>query len=176
MIRSEHIDTFARDNLPPQDQWPEFLFTLPELQYPDRVNCVTEFVDKWVTSGQGDRIAIIAPDETLTYAQLAERINRIANVLTRDLGMVAGQSRAAALRQQSDHDRGLSRGDEGGRRHGRDHAAAARQGTVLHRARRRRSRIALVRHAACRRNGEDQGRWRPISSMSSIGAAANSKS
>jgi 2-aminobenzoate-CoA ligase len=90
MIRSGHIDTFARDNLPPQDQWPEFLFTLPELQYPDRLNCVTEFVDRWVTSGQGDRIAIIAPNETLTYAQLAERINRIANVLTRDLGFVSG--------------------------------------------------------------------------------------
>ncbi|MGV3635393.1 MAG: benzoate-CoA ligase family protein [Pseudorhodoplanes sp.] len=90
MIRSGHIDTFARDNLPPQDQWPEFLFTLPELQYPDRLNCVTEFVDKWVTSGQGDRIAIISPTETLTYAQLAERINRIANVLTRDLGFVSG--------------------------------------------------------------------------------------
>ncbi len=90
MIRSGQIDTFARDNLPPQDQWPEFLFTLPELQYPDRLNCVTEFVDKWVTSGQGDRIAIVSPAETLTYAQLAERINRIANVLTRDLGMVSG--------------------------------------------------------------------------------------
>ena len=90
MIRSGHIDTFARDNLPPQDQWPEFLFTLPELQYPERLNCVTEFVDKWVTSGQGDRIAIISPTETLTYAQLAERINRIANVLTRDLGFVSG--------------------------------------------------------------------------------------
>ena len=90
MIRSAHVDTFARDNLPPQDQWPEFLFTLPELQYPDRVNCVTEFVDKWVNSGQGGRTAIISPSETLTYAQLSERINRIANVLTRDLGLVPG--------------------------------------------------------------------------------------
>jgi 2-aminobenzoate-CoA ligase len=90
MIRSGHIDSFARDNLPPQDQCPEFLFTLPELQYPDRLNCVTEFVDKWVTSAKGDRIAIVSPNETLTYAQLAERINRIANVLTRDLGMVPG--------------------------------------------------------------------------------------
>jgi 2-aminobenzoate-CoA ligase len=90
MIRSAHVDTFARDNLPPRDQWPELLFTLPELQYPDRINCVSEFVDKWVESGQGGRTAIISPDETLTYAQLAERINRIANVLTRDLGMVPG--------------------------------------------------------------------------------------
>ncbi len=90
MIPSGHKDTFARDNLPPQDQWPEFLFTLPELQYPDRLNCVTEFVDKWVTDGQGGRTAIVAPAETLTYAQLAERINRIANVLTKDLGLVPG--------------------------------------------------------------------------------------
>jgi 2-aminobenzoate-CoA ligase len=89
MIPSAHVDTFARDSLPPQDQWPEFRFTLPELQYPDRLNCVTEFVDKWVAN-DGDRIAILSPAETLTYRQLAERINRIANVLTRDLGMVPG--------------------------------------------------------------------------------------
>src|ERR1700738_548009 len=89
MIPSAHVDTFARDNLPPADQWPELRFTLPELQYPDRLNCVTEFVDKWIAK-DGDRIAIISPAETLTYKQLAERINRIANVLTRDLGLVPG--------------------------------------------------------------------------------------
>src|SRR5205085_12340235 len=33
---------------------------------------------------------LISPSETLTYAQLAERVNRIANVLTRDLGMQPG--------------------------------------------------------------------------------------
>ena len=90
MIRSGHVDTFARDNLPPEDQWPQFSFTLPELQYPERLNCVGEFVDKWVAGSEGDRTAIIAPTETLSYAQLAERINRIATVLTRDLGMVPG--------------------------------------------------------------------------------------
>ena len=90
MIRSGHVDTFARDNLPPENLWPAFAFTLPELQYPERLNCVTEFVDKWVASGEGDRLAIISPSETLTYAQLSERIDRIANVLTRDFGMVPG--------------------------------------------------------------------------------------
>ena len=34
-----HVDTFARDNLPPRDAWPELLFELPELQYPERMNC-----------------------------------------------------------------------------------------------------------------------------------------
>ena len=31
-------DSFARDNLPPRDQWPEFRFELPELLYPARMN------------------------------------------------------------------------------------------------------------------------------------------
>src|SRR5215469_16674791 len=90
MNASAHLDTFARDNLPPREQSPDFLFTLPELNYPERTNCVTEFLDRWVASSDGDRPCLIAPNETWTYAQLAERVNRIANVLTRDLGMVPG--------------------------------------------------------------------------------------
>jgi 2-aminobenzoate-CoA ligase len=90
MIRSAHVDTFARDHLPAPDQWPDFLFNVPEVHYPDRLNCVTAFVDDWVTAGHGDRECLISPTETLSYAGLAERVNRIANVLTRDLGVVPG--------------------------------------------------------------------------------------
>jgi len=32
------MDSFIRDRLPPQQAQPEFLFDLPELQYPDRLN------------------------------------------------------------------------------------------------------------------------------------------
>ena len=100
MAETGHIDTFARDNLPPREQWPEFKFDLPELQYPERLNCVTEWVDRWVAAGQGDRPCLISPAETLTYAQLHERVNRIANVLTRDQGtskLAQGPSSATAL-------------------------------------------------------------------------------
>jgi 2-aminobenzoate-CoA ligase len=90
MAKSGHIDTFARDNLPPREQWPEFRFDLPELQYPERLNCVTEWVDRWIAAGEGARTCLISPAETLTYAQFHERVNRIANVLTRDLGLVPG--------------------------------------------------------------------------------------
>jgi 2-aminobenzoate-CoA ligase len=90
MIRSAHVDTFARDNLPPRDEWPELSFTLPELQYPERLNCVTPFLDRWVTEGRGDRPCVMSPSEELSYAALAERTNRIANVLTCDLGLVPG--------------------------------------------------------------------------------------
>jgi 2-aminobenzoate-CoA ligase len=90
MIRSAHVDTFARDNLPAPEQWPQFLFKLPELNYPDRLNCVSAFVDDWVAAGEGSRDCLMSPHERLSYADLAERVNRIANVLTRDLGIVPG--------------------------------------------------------------------------------------
>jgi 2-aminobenzoate-CoA ligase len=90
MTASAHVDTFARDNLPPRAQWPQFRFDLPELLYPERINCAVELLDRWVAAGAGDRPCLIAPSESLTYAQLAERVNRIANVLTRDLNMVPG--------------------------------------------------------------------------------------
>jgi 2-aminobenzoate-CoA ligase len=90
MIRSAHVDTFARDNLPARGQWPEFLFKLPELNYPDRLNCVSAFVGDWVAAGEGARDCLISPTERLSYGDLAERVNRIANVLTRDLGVVPG--------------------------------------------------------------------------------------
>jgi 2-aminobenzoate-CoA ligase len=90
MIRSAHVDTFARDHLPAPEQWPDFLFNVPEVHYPDRLNCVSAFVDDWLTAGHGDRECLISPTETVSYAALAERVNRIANVLTRDLGVVPG--------------------------------------------------------------------------------------
>ena len=90
MPASAHTDTFARDNLPPRDQWPDFLFTRPELQFPDRVNCVIAFLDRWIREGRGDEPCLISPTESLTYAQLQARVNRIANVLVDELGFVSG--------------------------------------------------------------------------------------
>jgi 2-aminobenzoate-CoA ligase len=90
MIRSAHVDTFARDHLPAPEQRPEFLFDLPDLRYPERLNCVGAFIDDWLAAGHGDRDCLISPSERLSYADLAERVNRIANVLTRDLAMVPG--------------------------------------------------------------------------------------
>jgi 2-aminobenzoate-CoA ligase len=90
MTPSAHLDTFARDNLPARSQWPDFLFNLPELNYPERLNCVGELLDRWVASGAGDRPCLISSAESLTYRQLAERVNRIANVLTRELDLIPG--------------------------------------------------------------------------------------
>ena len=45
MSYTAHLDSFARDHLPPPEAQPEFLFTLPELQFPARLNCASELLD-----------------------------------------------------------------------------------------------------------------------------------
>jgi 2-aminobenzoate-CoA ligase len=90
MRYSAHTDTFGRDNLPPRSEWPEFLFELPELQYPVRMNCATELLDKPVTRGYGHRIALRTPDGECTYTQLFSQVNRLANVLVREMGLRPG--------------------------------------------------------------------------------------
>src|SRR5687768_15078201 len=90
MAETAHIDTFARDNLPPREDWPDFLLSRPEVRYPERLNCCTAFLDRWVSEGKGDAPCLISPTESLTYAELQERVNRIANVLVHRLGFVPG--------------------------------------------------------------------------------------
>ncbi|MCY1509036.1 Benzoate--CoA ligase [compost metagenome] len=94
MEASAHIDTFARDNLPPGEQWPEFLLDGPDVAYPKRFNCAVELVDAMVGRGYGDRIALRWRQEgkpaVMTYRELAALSNRIARVLTEDMGLVPG--------------------------------------------------------------------------------------
>ena len=91
MIDTAHRDTFARDNLPPRTQWPEFVFDLPRLQYPERMNCASELLDHALERGWGGRRAIVAPGgQPWTYADLAAHASRIAHVLVDDLRLVPG--------------------------------------------------------------------------------------
>lgn len=90
MTTTAHTDTFARDNLPPESLQPEFRFDLPELRYPERFNCCVELLDRPVSGGHGNRLCLVSPAETLTYAGLLERVNRIANALVRDFGLQPG--------------------------------------------------------------------------------------
>ncbi|MEA2832321.1 MAG: 2-aminobenzoate-CoA ligase [Methylobacteriaceae bacterium] len=87
---SAHLDTFARDNLPPPHEQPDFVFNLPDLNYPKRINCVTELLDNWIETAEGDRPVLASPTEKWTYAELAARVNRIANVLREQFGIVPG--------------------------------------------------------------------------------------
>ncbi|WP_367402521.1 AMP-binding protein [Kocuria marina] len=88
---SAHQDTFTRDNLPPAEQWPVLEFTLPELQYPDRLNAASVLIDETTAAFGADRPALHTPDgETWSYGQLQRRANQVAQVLIEDLGVVPG--------------------------------------------------------------------------------------
>jgi 2-aminobenzoate-CoA ligase len=94
MAYTAHVDTFARDNLPPADQLPEFLFERPEFRYPARINCAAELLDRMVAAGHGDRPVIHTMIDgkkySCTYRQLLARANRIAHALVHDMKLVPG--------------------------------------------------------------------------------------
>jgi 2-aminobenzoate-CoA ligase len=90
MERSGHVDSFARDRLPPADQWPSFLLDRPEFAYPPRLNCAVAFLDDMVARGFGPRDCILAPGVRWTYDDLLGWVNRIANVLTGRFGLLSG--------------------------------------------------------------------------------------
>jgi 2-aminobenzoate-CoA ligase len=90
MRPTAHEDTFVLDRLPPPELQPEFLFELPELQYPRQLNCAEVLLDRWVQAGQGQRTAVHAPGVRWTYAELHARANQVARVLVEDLGLRPG--------------------------------------------------------------------------------------
>ncbi|MFD9570290.1 AMP-binding protein [Streptomyces sp. NPDC059982] len=88
---SAHADTFARDHLPPADAWPELLFELPELAYPDRLNCGAELLDATIDRWGPDRPAFRdGAGGVWSYGELRERVDSLAHALTADLGVVPG--------------------------------------------------------------------------------------
>ncbi len=85
-----HVDTFARDNLPPPDQWPDVLLDRPEFQYPEILNVAVELTDRMVEKGFGDHMALIGNGRRRTYKELSDWTNRIARALVEDYGVQPG--------------------------------------------------------------------------------------
>ena len=88
MNPSAHTDTFTRDNLPPVDQWPDFL--LDDFDYPDQLNAGYELTDAMVAKGFSDNTALIGNGRKRTYKELTDWTNRLANALVDDLGLEPG--------------------------------------------------------------------------------------
>ena len=94
MEPSAHVDTFARDNLPPQDQWPVLLLDHPDVSYPKRFNCATELLDATIAKGHGERVAIWSEHDGTphgtTYNELRAIVDRWAHVLVEDMHLQPG--------------------------------------------------------------------------------------
>ena len=89
-IPSAQPDHFVHDHLPPPEQWPELRFDRPELLLPAQVNAVQALFERAARAGHSDRPLFRSDERTLTYAQAQIEVNRIANALTVELGLVPG--------------------------------------------------------------------------------------
>ena len=87
---STHVDTFANDHLPPREAWPELVFDLPELQYPEHLNAAKALLDDMAEDDRGDRPCVHTDEGVWSYRDLLEKANRVARVLVEDMELVPG--------------------------------------------------------------------------------------
>jgi len=85
---SAHTDTFARDRLPPPEEWPEL--PLSGFDYPEYLNAGVELTDRLVEKGFGDHVALIGNGRRRTYKELADWTSRLAHALVEDYGVQPG--------------------------------------------------------------------------------------
>ena len=88
MHRSAHTDSFARDNLPPEDAWPDI--DLSHFDYGAQLNAAVELTDEMVAKGFGDHVALIGNGRRRTYKELTDWTNRLAHALVDDLKVEPG--------------------------------------------------------------------------------------
>jgi 2-aminobenzoate-CoA ligase len=87
---SAQLDRFVHDRLPPPEQWPILNHDRPELQFPPQINLVEALLDQAPAKGFAQRPLLRSSRVTFTYDEVAERVNRIAQWLTEDMGLVSG--------------------------------------------------------------------------------------
>jgi 2-aminobenzoate-CoA ligase len=80
-----HVDTFARDHLPPRSAWPDLL--LDGLDYPGELNAAAVLLGE---PRFEQRACVVGEDATWTYAELRSRAEAVAATLAGEAGLVPG--------------------------------------------------------------------------------------
>jgi len=80
------IDSYIKDRLPPREAQPDFLFDLPELAYPERLNAAVELIDRQ----DRDAIALVNDAGAWTYGEMSDLSGRIARLLAEREGLIPG--------------------------------------------------------------------------------------
>ncbi len=79
------VDTFVRDRLPPAEAQPQFLFELPQLQYPQQLNAAVELM-----RNDPQALAVINDAGSWTFGQIDALSDRIARLLAEEEGLKPG--------------------------------------------------------------------------------------
>lgn len=87
---SAQTDRFVHDRLPPPEQCAQMRYELPELRIPDQANLVASLFAKAQRNGWQDKPFLRSDGLTLSYADAQARVDRIAQLLIEDLGLLPG--------------------------------------------------------------------------------------
>ena len=87
---SVQTDRFVHEHLPPPEQCAEMRYELPGLDIPDQANLVDVLLAGIAAGGLSRQPYLRSDKITLSYAQASAQINRIAQVLTENFGLVPG--------------------------------------------------------------------------------------
>jgi len=90
LLNSAQTDRFVHNRLPVPEQRAQMQYDLPELRIADQANLVDVLLGQIEARGWMDKPFLRSDKITLTYLDASERINRIAQVLTEDFGLVPG--------------------------------------------------------------------------------------
>src|SRR5438093_12853693 len=71
----------AKLSYPPRELWPERIYSLPELSYPDTLNACHELLDVNLEHGRGSSPAIYFNRSVVTYSQLQQEVMEMAGAL-----------------------------------------------------------------------------------------------
>lgn len=68
-----------KEDLPPEEYLPKKIYTLPWLQYPEKLNIIRSFYEDVIKDW--NNIAIYYKDDKITFSELRNKVNRVANAL-----------------------------------------------------------------------------------------------
>ena len=90
VVQSAQLDRFVHDRLPPPEQLADMRYDLPEFVIEAQANLVDVLFSQITARGLSDQPFLRSDKITLSYTDAADRINRIAQVLTEDFALVPG--------------------------------------------------------------------------------------